>query len=187
MLFTNISFISYAEIAILLLNAGASIDYLSENCYPLLDEALLSCREYQVIRQLYGKSKEILLKKWYNKIMPGLITCLEDMINFKFTLHVGLQGNFLLNSLVQFFTPSETNTIWKCGSSIRIDFSIKKINKDMSVKRGNLSLLIRKNRINDLAIFKIDHDKMKCRDVSLTIFLRTAIFNYGLFWCSVDD
>jgi hypothetical protein len=159
----------YADIAYLLLDNDVAVDYLSDNqSFTVLDEALLSCRQFDIIRTIYIRMKQHVLHKFEHIINP----CLKQSIPLIKDCKLKITINFInpmwnwLTSLINYFTPSETYTIWKKGDLMRIDYSIKGINSNFSVKRGRYSIFLLYNKESSgYKVLDVSWNKLKVRDL----------------------
>ncbi len=104
---------------------------LSDDRFTLIDEVVLSCREVSVMKQIYLVMQRELRDEWKQSLQPGIRKSLAHLPDFYMEMHMKLEGNFLINALVSYLTPSETYKIWKKGHYMRIDFSIKGFTKTL--------------------------------------------------------
>lgn len=162
--------LGFSEIAGFLLKKGSSINRVSDNRFTLIDEVLLSCRDNVVLREIYLIIQKSAWAKWLNNIEPAIIETFPNLPDFRMEILVKLEGNFLVNSLVSYFTPSETYRIWKKGNRMRLDFTIKGFSETMVAKRGNLSLVLLPTTREDYCVskyklLKLDHDKKTVKNM----------------------
>jgi len=161
--------LGFNEISYLLLQNGFNFNVKSSDGYHLLDEALLSSRDYRLIRDIYIKVQMNLAKKWTDNVNTILET-LGKIPDFYLEMTWKFEAKGLLKPLIALLNPRDTYKIYKKGNYLRIDSTISGIRKGFGlnpIKRGAVSLLLIGNSHDNIGNFlpgeliKIDHDSKK--------------------------
>jgi hypothetical protein len=152
-------------------------DVVRDGYFTVIDLALLTMpTHYDIIRAIYLRQRSGMLRRFQEVVSPRMLQVMPQMKDFKIVISI----NFInplsawLTSFINYFTPSETYTIWKKGSLIRIDYSIKGVlnsKKNMSLKRGRYSLLFLLDESRGLSggggykIIDVSWNKRKARNL----------------------
>ena len=161
--------LGFNEISFLLLQNGFNFNVKSSDGYHLLYEALLSSRDYRLIRDIYIKVQMNLAKKWTDNVNTILET-LGKIPDFYLEMTWKFEAKGLLKPLIALLNPRDTYKIYKKGNYLRIDSTISGIRKGFGlnpIRRGAISLLLIGNSHDNIGNFlpgeliKIDHDSKK--------------------------
>jgi hypothetical protein len=162
--------LGFNEISYLLLQHGFNFNVKSRDGYHLLDEALLSSRDYRLIREIYLRMQTALVKKWTDNVKTLLAT-LDKIPDFYIEMTWKFEAKGLLRPLIALLNPRDTYKIYKKGNFLRIDSTIAGLKKGFGlnpIKRGTVSLLLIGDNYNDSnhnfnpgELIKIDHDDKK--------------------------
>ncbi len=139
--------------------------------FGLLDEVILSGNE-DFLKEVY---LHLQLQQWNRwKVKASQLTQrLAELPDFYMEMHWGFSSRNILLPLVKAVAPSDTYRIWKRGTQLRIDCSIKGYTNKMFVERGNVSMIFTGDKKSESEeggcaacyypneLLKYDHDKKK--------------------------
>ena len=159
--------LGFNEISYLLLQYGFNFNVKSRDGYHLLDEALLASRDYRLIREIYIKMQNALVKKWTDNV-ETLLATMSKIPDFYIEMTWKFEAKGLLRPLIALLNPRDTYKIYKKGNFLRIDSSIAGLRKGFGlnpIKRGAVSLLLIGDNpdahFSPGELIKIDHDSKK--------------------------
>ncbi len=152
------------------LHVGDMTAYESLDCrFGVLEEAILA-GNHDLLSDMYLHLQLGQWDKWRVKASE-LSHTLAELPNFYIEMRWNFCSHNILSPLVKAVAPNDTYRIWKEGTQLRVDCSIKGYSKRMFVERGRVSIIFtgeRKSESEDgvpayypLELLKIDHDKKK--------------------------
>ncbi len=153
------------------LHVGATTahDEPMDGCFGVLEEAILA-GNHDLLSEVYLHLQFMQWEKWRVKASE-LTHALAKLPNFYIEMCWNFCSHNVLSPLVKAIAPNDTYRIWKEGTQVRVDCSIKGYSKRMFVERGKVSIIFtgdRKSESEDGVtayypheLLKIDHDKKK--------------------------
>eukprot|EP01041_Mallomonas_annulata_P011102 gene11102-23204_t len=127
------------DMAMFLMNLGATYDIMSDTNFHLMDEAVLT-KDRRLVRNIYGRMQRETWRKWTLR-RPQLLHALKVIPDFFVEMDWNFSCSSILNPLVKNIAPHDKYRIWKRGNWLRIDSTIVGFSAPFSVKRGNVSLI----------------------------------------------
>ncbi len=137
--------------------------------FGVLEEAILA-GDHSFLSEVYLCLQLKIWSEWKVKASQ-LSQTLSHLPDFYIEMHWGFGSNNILAPLVKAVAPSDTYRVWKKGTQLRIDCSIKGYSRKLFVERGKVSFFFtgeRKCESEDGStayypneLLKFDHDKKK--------------------------
>lgn len=136
--------------------------------YPM-EEAMYT-KNKEIIKAMLMSTYQLRLNKW-EKTKESVLNFLEKVPDFSFELQWECDSNFI--PFVSKLAPSDTNKIYKKGTSLRMDATIAGINK-LKVTRGNISLFLlgKEHPGYEGKILLVNHGKKTITDLMTEIDLK---------------
>ena len=125
----------------LLLFHGASTRMKDAEGWSVIDEAV-SVSNTRLLAIIFDYALEQKQRRWFERRLQ-IADELRQLPDFYMELKWEFVGNFI--PFLSRFSPSDTYRIWKCGSSVRLDFSLVGLEK-LKGKRRDMTLMFRDAR-----------------------------------------